>query len=261
MAAPTAVILEFVVRSAIDLLDGYNRECPKTCLPGKQDYLVLADTASSTTWMINGTMDADNTWQLIPVKPVLPCMMPAGLRHFASSWRVTGAPQPMVKAAVKEGCFIRKEDLLKLKTLLGFSLPTKSKDKIDYCRAFVKHLWPEASDDEFEEMVSKMMGKIKGRTIRCPKAVLQAVEELSKTDQREFEHLRDAARNQCKVQDELRKARADAGQAAGERKTFTPDVLQKLLPRNVTGCFLHRNPLIKRYQAGYPGSLSGNCCA
>ncbi|CAE7881470.1 unnamed protein product [Symbiodinium sp. KB8] len=227
-----------------------------------KEFLVIADHASSTTWMINGTVDAENTWKLIPAKPLLPCMVPAGLRQFASLWLVTGAPQPMIKAAVAEGCFLTAANLKKLKSLLGFPVPKKAKDrkahdKEAYCRAFLKFLWPEASEEKFEEMVKNTMGGVK-RTVRCPREVLAAVEELAKNEQRDFEHLRDAARNQCKVEEEARKLRSDAGTpAAGERKTFTPESLQQLLPQGVVGCFLHRNPLIKRYQAGYPGDVPG----
>ena len=224
----------------------------------------MQSSSSFPSWLINRTLTPEHSWQLIPTKPLLPCLVPPALKQFASLWQVTGGSQPMVKAAVAEGCFLTKEYLIKLKAHLGYALPKKASGKytylkIDYCQALVNFLWPEAKEDAKERMVKHMMGSVK-HTVRCPEEVLAAVDELAKNEQRDFEHLRDAALNQRKIQTEARKERADAGvPAAGERKTFTPSTLQQLLPEGVAGCFLNRNPLIKRYQAGYPGNLAAKC--
>lgn len=97
------------------------------------------------------------------------------------------------------------------------------------------------------------MGKTISR-VKCASDVIAAVKELGQEGERDFSYIHQVALNQEAVEKE-RKLRSP-GEEHEEKKTFTPGTLKSLLPP-APQAMANRNPILKRYQAFYPGHVDG----
>ena len=120
---------------------------------------------------------------------------------------------------------------------------------MDLAKALVEHLWPNEPDHEKQRMVDAIMGKTISR-VKCASDVIAAVKELGQEGERDFSYIHQVALNQEAVEKE-RKLRSP-GEEHEEKKTFTPGTLKSLLPP-APQAMANRNPILKRYQAFYPG--------
>ena len=215
------------------------------------------------TWMMNGNLNTDGTWKMLPTKPLLPACVPAPLSKYGCVWKVEGPPQGLLASAVATGVFLRVSELTKLRDILKFPMPSKGSGsgangnivKEDYCKALIEYLHPSATKEEKAEMLQTMMGKVAGK-VRCPAEIIAAVKDLGADAERDFMHLHQAALNQQKVEEQRNREPSERrpSEKEYEQRTFTPKTLKDLLP-DVQGVWCNRSPLVKRYQVGYPGPM------
>ena len=200
----------------------------------------------------------------IPTKLTLPCFLPHGMSGYGAVWAVTGPKQPLLKGAVQQGCPLDFFQLSQLQEALKFPLPAKGKGsgahggatKPDYARSLVKTLFPDASEQEHNHMFTGIMGTtaVRKQKVKCPQDVIQAVQLLGKEAESDFRFVHEVALNQEAMEKEEKKIRAAAeAEDAYARRTYTPAELRRLLPPNG---WCNRQPVLKRYQAGYIGLLS-----
>ena len=224
--------------------------------------MALRDNMSlsvSFTWMMNNELDMGEAgkWKMVPTTIRTPSELPDVLRSHGSAWEVTGAPQPLLKSAVKEGVFLTVKQLELIHSKLGFPLPEKGQGsgksgaviKVDIAKGLVEFLWGEETPEEKNRMVDAICGKLLTK-VKCAKDVILAVKELGAQGEIDFADIHQVALNQERVEKE-RKLRSPT-EDSEEIKTYTPGVLKDLLP-NVQGVSCNRNPILSRYQAHYPG--------
>ena len=227
-----------------------------------QEFFLATATAATSypTWMMNNDIAIATKWEMIPCRLLVPPLLPEALRSYGSVWEKTGEPQPLLKSAVKAGVFLNMKQLDHIYQILKYDLPDKGKGsgkgggivKIDHATGLVNLLWPEDPPEEKERMVDAIVGRRISK-VKCPNDVIQAVKELGAEAERDFRDLHQCALNQEAVEKE-RQLRAPTLDRQ-EQKTYTPAILKSLLPPE-TAASCNRNPILKRYQAFYPGLLA-----
>ena len=225
---------------------------------------------SVPAWMMNSSITRAQ-WDFIPCKPLIPQQVPPDLRRYGSVLEVTGPPQPLLAAAVKEGIFLTMHVLTEIQGVLHFEVPDAGQGsgtkggvvKEDYCRGLVEKLWGSESEEEKTRMVAALMGQaLSSKKVRRARGVIQAVKELGIEGERDFKEIHRVALNQEAVERDLdlQKDRAPRKptEERSEIQTFTPAELKSFVPPE-HGALLSRNPLLKRYQAHYPRTLTHRC--
>ena len=210
------------------------------------------------TWMMNNGA-ASEKWKFIPTEIQLPFQVPVALKKFGAVWLISGAPEPTLNSAIKEGAFLTVKHLQAIHAAFGYSLPPKGKGsgkggsiiKQDHAKALVTFLFPTDSPEEQQRMIDAIVGKVISK-VKCPEEIIMAVKELGQEGERDFKALHQCALNQEAVEKE-RKLR-ESSLEHSEKKHFTPHVLKDFLP-DVQGVSCSRNPALSRYQAFYPGTM------
>ena len=226
------------------------------------------------TWMINTDVQNGTQWLCQPVRLVLPCFLPDGIRQFGAAWQLTGPTQSLLHAAVRHGCELTVAHLRGIHDAVKYPLPARGAGsgkrgallREDYARALISFLFdsdPTVTQEQKDEMLKGMLGGWrKKQTVRCPQHVIAAVKELGKEAELDFQHVHSVALNQQAVEDDRakRQKKAAAAKEAFESdepsgvRTYTPTELKHLLP---PGAWCNRQPVIKRYQGGFMESHKG----
>ena len=217
---------------------------------------------TAPTWMLSTGDVANTDWLRLPSKLLLPCFTPPAAQHLGVVWQVTGEKQPLLEAAVRDGCTLTVFQLRQIHECIGLPLPGKKQgsgkngvlNKQDFCLALIEKLFASEPQAAKDRMFEGLMGNTRqGASVRCAAAVIAAVRELGKEAERDFAYIHEVALNQEAVEKQAKRERADNIEDY-ERKTYTPSELKDLLPAG-KGIFCNRNPLVKRYQVGYPGQV------
>ena len=215
--------------------------------------------------MMSTEFEGNTEWMRIPVQLTLPCFLPVGASQHGAAWQITGEKESLLKSAVRAGVQLNMEQLLQLHHELKFALPAKGEGKgkrgnpikADYAASLIKYLFPGISDEERERMWNELMGStagVKKQSVRCPEDVINAVKGLGEEAERDFKFVHEVALNQQAVEQEMKKNKRLPAQGpdAYTQRTYTPGELKTLLPRD-SGAWCNRQPVLKRYQGGYPG--------
>lgn len=213
-------------------------------------------------WMMNKELVGSDQWEFIPTRLVLPRQLPETLRGAGAAWEITACPQPLLASAVKLGVFLTVEHLKSIQEKLLFPMPNPKEGsgakgniiKEDYCKGLINFLYPGESQKEKDRMLDAMHGKF-NCTVRCPREIIEAVKELGEEGERDFKHVYQTALNQEVVENDMEKAGRMPVLNRKDQETFTPAELKELLPPG-PGIYCSRNPLLRRYQAGYPGPFT-----
>ena len=217
--------------------------------------------------MINTKIRGDTEWKHVPTRLSPPCFVPPGASQHGVAWEIRGASQDLLTAAVRGGCSLTVAQLAQLNEALTLPMPVRGQGsgtrgglkKEDYVRALIQYLFgddPSVDEAARQQMFQGVMGEAffrKARSVRCPEDVIAAVRHLGQEAESDFHFIHSVALNQQAVEHERQRTRAAAqAEDAYEQRTYTPVQLKSLLPP-VAGVWCNRQPLLKRYQAAYPG--------
>ena len=222
-------------------------------------------TGLTPVWFCNFSLDARH-FEHIPTCVSHPWELPSSLHGFGAVLKQNGAAQDPLRGAVSLAGFKMNIDTLKnIQAHLKFPMPGPKKGSgkggrlklVDYVKALVKYLFPDASDAEFERMCSGLLGKnIKhlapGATARNTPDIMTAFAALDQTDKSAFIPVVQAAMDEeFLIKQREKRAMSSVDGVRASQEHFTPSALQRLCPK-VVGSAIRRHLKMKRYQAFYP---------
>ena len=232
---------------------------------GSQEFLVLDAVAPEPLWMFNTDLTGGTQWLRQPARLILPCFLPLEVGRFGTAWLLTSNGQPLLQAAIREGCELTVAQLRALQEALKFPLPPRGSGsgkrgslvRQDYASSLVAFLFdsdPAVTQEMKDEMIKGIMKGVgkRAQTVRCPEDVIMAVKELGKEAEMDFAHVHEVALNQQAMEEDKKKRKAKANEPALREdpaiRTYTPTQLKDLLPPNA---WCNRQPLLQRYQGGF----------
>ena len=212
--------------------------------------------------ILTGSDVQDTEWLCVRVQLLLPCFTPPAVQHLGIVYEVVEEGLPLMREAIRDGCPLDMAALRSIHASVGLPLPERKQGsgkngsliKDDFCRALIAKFFSDEPQSKKDQIFEGLMGRAKiGARVRCAQDVLDAVQEMGKEAERDFAFIHEVARNQIAVEKQARRERTENLEQY-EKKTYTPPELKHLLPPQ-RGAFCNRNPLVRRYQVGYPGRL------
>ena len=157
-------------------------------------------------WICNHSVGVTCEWVCIPYRVAPPAALPQHLQGHGCLLQQTDAEEDVVKASLRSGIMLTKDQLHSLWQVAKFKLPEAKKGsgrngniiKIDYCRAALDHFFPDASPEQYDHMMNSLMGCVPSPV--CQQDVLDAVKALDPLAQQDFEDMKQYAKNQLHSQ-------------------------------------------------------------
>ena len=242
-------------------------DVPMTSAHVKEFYVFdVEPTGRTPTWMFNDSLGMDmNGWIHVPTKALHPWKMPEPVRQqYSVAFGQVGPPGPVLRHAVSEGFFLTVHQLTLLQQAIRFPMPEKGKGhgkngrivKRDWAESLIKHLFPDATCEEFEKMLKGICGQSwrhlspSFASKHCAD-VIRAWNGMPAEDQQDYVKLAAVAKDEELLKEKRdRKEQMQRTQPNSKREHKTPDALRDLIPQ-VQGCRLTRHPALKRFQAFY----------
>ena len=147
-------------------------------------------------------------WRCVSYEALAPQQVPADLQDYCSVLRQTEPPQDIVRAAIKQGVFLTKEQIRNLWQIEKFEIPGPKQGsgkggsllKTDWVASLIKHYFKDIDDtsDEYLKMFNSMMGSTKPPG--CAEEVIAAVKALDPISQEDFKHMKEVAETQRQLQ-------------------------------------------------------------
>jgi hypothetical protein len=171
------------------------------------------------TWIFNASATAaDCKWNACQVQPVIPVLTPAALIGKTSVLKALAAPEALPTHAVRTGTYLDVKQLKAVCVANAVLAPSgsgkKNKQggrgllKRDWAHALVKAFFPEASQEDHDNMYRGIMG-IKSHVEICPEEILTSIKTLDQTEGQSFEGLTKFAEKMEKDRDAARAKHVD----------------------------------------------------
>ena len=126
-------------------------------------------------------------WRMVPTQPLLRTFTPLEL-NTPYAWKICGAPEPLLEAALKKGVCILLSHLKQICAMLGVEIPKVGCGKggrvlkVDIARALISSLFPDASADEQKRMVAAVCRSSTKTPKESEREVLDVVAQLAEED-------------------------------------------------------------------------------
>jgi hypothetical protein len=151
------------------------------------------------TWIFNASANAaDCKWNACEVQPVIPVRCPATLIGKTSVLKALTAPEALPTHAVRTGTFLDAKSLKAVCAANDVVEPSgtgkKNKKNVrgllkrDWCHALIHAFFPEASQEDHNDMFRGIMG-LKSHVDICPDEILTSIKTLDLDEGQSFEGL------------------------------------------------------------------------
>jgi hypothetical protein len=185
-------------------------------------------------------MDLDATsYRGFNYKLASPMALPHSLQCKGMLLLLEGGPQPILPFGIKNGIKLTEQELSWLCNALRCKVipsvvdrKTKKlrRGKIDLCRAIVKHVFPEEAPEAQEELVTKLMGKLR-KTVDVTEGLVDALNMMDEdpTNKMEFKDLKEKVHDQINSGEDKQ---SRTGHTKGPTLNRTPVEFRALIPFN-----------------------------
>ena len=175
--------------------------------PARQDIIQLSPYGQQLpVWIFNFSVGANSPWRCVPTNVLPPACLPPELGSVPLAIVVNGAPEDMLKAAVREGTFFTKVQVNQILDSRGLGRPERGSGKkgnvlkYDVCVHLVEALFKDSSKEEKDFMVAALMTRKQMRPEDAPEFLLKLVASLDVSEAEHFSKLKQRAADDLAVQ-------------------------------------------------------------
>ncbi len=217
-------------------------------------------------FLINVSVTDQSPYRGVPFKVVPPVLQPSNLKTSGILLERVGMAEPLLMFSVRHGLPLTVQQLKLICIEVACPFPASGTGsgkrggiiKHDWAVCLVDFLFPSDTVEERARIVEGIMGRVVQQADSEPAELIEAVAGLDPDNAKAYKGLVEQAKEKLALMKREFETREVDDDKTYDRLHYTPPELRHLIP-SVKGCFIKRHPLLKWYQAFYPGSLCLFC--